>query len=926
MIRRDLTALALALLAGLALAGAPAAAAEVKCPDGSKVQFKAECFGLESVSASLTSTDPEVAPNQAGAHPDFSFAFKLKEDPDSEPDASGLRPPFAPLRNTRIEIPPGLVGDPNVLGLSQQCRAAELILGECPNGSQIGIAKTELFNFGRAVVAEPIYMMVPPEGSDVVARTGFSGGVIGSAIYANLAVRSESDFGLSAEVIAPDLRQSGQDLVSAEATLWGVPAAPVHDRERCTPKEVFFDDCTLLPAPGRPPGTSEKPLLTNPTRCEGPLELTVNASSWAEPELKPGGEMKASLPPMIGCEKLSFSPRLSVQPTSHRAASPTGLEMTMQLPRAEGVEVLEPSQIRDVRIALPQGMAANPASSDGLGTCSEAQVHYKKNVAAQCPQDSKLAATEFEVGGLPRRMKGAIYLREPEPGNLFRVWVVADDLGAHIKLPAQLEVDKATGQMTSVLLEAPQAPLREVKLAVKSGFRAPLMTPPTCGTYSSAYDLRPWSGEPDAENTTTPMKIDEGCDTGGFDPKLNAGPIQSAAGHHSPFTFTLTREDGEQNPASLDVTLPRGMSATFAGIAHCEGAAAESGQCPAESRIGRVTGAVGVGPAPLWVPQPGKRPTAVYLGAPYKGAPLSVIAVVPAQAGPFDLGDQVVRSAVYVNPDTAEASARSDALPQMLEGVPILYRTVNVLLDRPGFSLNPTSCARKLTTSAIHSSAGATAAPSAPFAATGCGRLAFKPKLGLRLFGGTHRGAHPRLRAVLRMPRGGANIARSSVALPHSEFLDQAHIKTVCTRVQFNEGGGNGERCPAGSIYGHVKAITPLLDEPIEGNMYLRSSSHTLPDMVFALHGPPSLPIAINVVGRIDSVNGGIRTTFEGVPDAPVTELIASFPGGKKGLIVNSTDLCKGTHRVTAKFNAQNGKRATLHPVLKSKCKKRKRR
>ena len=917
MIHRGLTTLGLALLATLALA-APAGASGSSCTK----TFEFECFGLESVSASLASTDPAVEANQAGAHPDMTFSFQIKQNPDSPVDENGLHDAYAPLRDALIDLPPGLVGDPNVLGLSQQCRAVELTLGECPNGSQIGIVRTEVFHFPRLEAVEPLYMMVPPEGSDVVARTGFAPGVVGAAVYTDLTVRSDEDFGIRAEIVdAPDLKNSASDdLVSSEATLWGVPAAKVHDTERCTPLEVFQPGCTV--SPERPPGTSEKPFITAPTRCGAPLGIGVNISSWPEPELKPEAEMKASLPEIAGCNKLFFSPRLTVEPTSHRAASPTGLSMTMQLPKADGVTVLEPSQVRDIRIALPQGMAANPASSDGLGTCSEAQVHYKKNVAAECPDDSKLASTEFEVGGLPRRAKGAIYLREPEPGNLFRVWVVADDLGAHVKLPAQLVVDKATGQMTSVLLESPQFPLREVQLSVKSGFRAPLATPAACGAYNTDYDLTPWSGGPHARNIA-PMKIDEGCDTGGFEPKLAAGSTDSAGGAHSPFTFTLTREDGEQNPASLDVTLPRGMSATFAGIAHCEGAEAESGQCPAESRIGRVTGAVGVGRSPLWVPQPGKRPTAVYLGGPYKGAPLSVIAVVPAQAGPFDLGDQVVRSAVYVNPDTAEATTRSDALPQMLEGVPILYRTINVLLDRPDFALNPTSCARRQTTSAIHSSAGATATPSAPFAATGCGRLPFKPKLGLRLFGGTHRGAHPRLRAVLQMPAGGANIARSSVALPHSEFLDQARIKTVCTRVQFNEGGGNGERCPPGSIYGHVKAITPLLDEPIEGNMYLRSSSHTLPDMVFALHGPPSLPIAINVVGRVDSVNGGIRTTFEGVPDAPVSKLIASFPGGKKGLIVNSTDLCEGTHRVTAKFNAQNGKRATLHPKLKSKCKKR---
>jgi hypothetical protein len=901
---RRVAALLLLALAALALALPGGAAAEVKCPNGSEVQYRAECFGLETLSASLSD-------RRAGAHPDLTYTFSVVSDPETEPDDKGLHDSYAPIRNLRVDLPPGLLANPNILGPSQQCRVIELASAHCPNGSQIGIAEVNAYTYG--ILREPIFMMRPP-GGDVVARVGFIAALY--PIFTDVTVRTDGDFGASAEIAdAP----SEANLVRAEATLWGVPADPKHDKERCNPEEVFLHQC--VESPPRPPGTSETAFTTNPTRCGVPLSLKVSAQSWAEPEYDPKNTLTALFASITECEGLPFGPGLSVQPTNHRAASPTGLDMTLTQPEAEGVKVREPSQIRDIRIQLPQGIAPNPASADGLGTCSAEQVKYKERVAAQCPDNSKLASTEFEVGGLPRRMKGAIYLQQPEPGNLFRVWVVADDLGAHVKLQGQLQLDESTGQVTSVLLDNPQAPLREVRVRVTSGLRAPLMTPSSCGTYDTHYEFTPWAGGPSAINET-PMAIDEGCDTGGFDPKLSAGATDASAGAHTQFSLTLTREDGEDNLGSLEVTLPRGLSATFAGIPHCEGAAAESGQCPPESRIGKVSASTGVGPAPLWVPQPGKDPTAVYLGGPYKGAPLSIVTVVPAQAGPFDLGDQVVRSAVYVDPVTAEATTKTDdPLPQMLEGVPVLYRTVNVLLDRPDFTLNPTSCAKKQTTSLLHSAGGQAATPSSSFAAANCERLPFKPKLSLRLNGGTHRGAHPKLRAVLRMPSGGANIARTSVALPHSEFLDQAHIRTVCTRVQFA-----ARQCPPGSVYGHVKAITPLLDEPIEGNVYLRSSSHPLPDMVFALKGPPSLPIEIDAVSRIDSVNGGIRSTFDSVPDAPVSKLIASFPGGKKGLIVNSTSLCAQKHRATVKLNAHNGKRKTLHPVLRSKCPKAKRR
>ena len=892
MIRRVAAPLFVAL-AALCLA-APAGAIGPPCAK----PFKAECFAVESLEAELSTT-------QAGAHPDATFSFEIAQDPLSTPDQKGVHDGFAPTRNVRTDIPPGLIGNPDVLGVPQQCRAAELTLSECPNGSQIGLVRVNLYKLNR-IFTEPIYMMAPP-GGEVLARVGFIGGLPGLALYADATLRSEDDYGLSIEIIdSPSLFT----LVESDGTLWGVPAAKEHDTERCTPIEQFKFQCTE--SPPRPPGSVELPFLTNPTRCGVPFELGISASSWVEPERF--DTKTASFPQVFGCNKLFFGPGLSVEPTSHRAASPTGLDMTLTQPEAKDVGLLEPSQLRDIQIALPKGVALNPASADGLGVCSVGQVRFKERVAAECPDNSKVASTEFEIGGLPRRMKGAIYLREPEPGNLFRVWVVADDLGAHVKLPAQLEVDEATGQLTTLLLEAPQAPLRETKLRLKSGFRAPLMTPATCGTYQTHYDFNPWSGGPHAIGDTQ-MQITEGCETGGFAPKLSAGSVDSTGGAHSSFVLTVTRQDGEENLAALDVTLPRGMAATFAGVARCEGAAAETGQCPTESRVGKVVGSTGVGPAPLWVPQPGKRPTAVYLGGPYKDAPLSVIAVVPAQAGPFDLGDQVVRSAVYVDPVTVQATTKTDPLPQFVEGVPVLYRTVNVQLDRPGFALNPTSCASKETTSTMHSTGGKTASPSSSFAATDCDRLGFKPKLSMRLFGGTHRGSHPRLRTTLKMPPGGANIGAFSVALPHSAFLDQAHIGTVCTRVQFA-----ADQCPPGSIYGSLKAKTPLLEETLDGTIYLRSSSNTLPDMVAVVKGPPSLPIEVHSAARIDSVNGGIRATFESFPDAPITEVVASFPGGRKGLIVNSTNLCAKVHRVTAKFTAQNGKKATLRPPLKASC------
>jgi len=897
--RRFGRALAAVVLAATAFAVAAQGAVGAEC------EPRSACFGLQSVAAGIST-------HEAGAHPDLTLSFAVKQDPASEPNAFGLHESYAPVRDVRLETPPGLVGEPNVLGVPQQCTVEELAKAqnaECPNGSQVGITKVSLYGFDFTVT-EPIYMMTPP-GGDVVARLGLVAGVFPTFI--DLKVRSEkqNDYGLTAEI--SDTSPLG-GFVQIDSTLWGVPAAKEHDTERCTPKEVFNSGCTE--SPPRPPGSLPLSFLINPTSCEGSGgEVAVSVDSWIEPGRFVTG--KATLPPITGCDKLHFNPSLSVEPTSHRAAAPTGLELSYRLPAPGGVGVLESSELKDIRIDLPRGLATNTGSADGLETCSAAQVRFGEAVNSECPDAAKLADAEFDIPALPRRMKGAIYLREPEPGDPFRIWVVADDLGAHVKLPGDLEVDKATGQIRSVVMDLPQVPVREVKLLFKSGFRAPLVNPQTCGTYLTHWEFTPWSGTGTVVGDT-PMTINEGCATGGFSPTLSAGATDVGGGVHSPFLFTISREDGEQNPAGLDIALPKGLAATFVGIPRCEGVDAETGACPANSRIGKVVVAAGSGPDPLWVPQAGKRPTAVYLSGPYKGAPLSIVAVVPKQAGPFDFGDEVVRSAVFVDPVTAQATAKADPLPQFTEGIPIYYRTIHVVLDRPSFTLNPTSCVREETTATITSVQGAISTPTSPFRATDCAKLPFKPRLFLRLAGGSHRRAHPALTATLRMPEGGANIAGASVALPRSEFLDQGHIKTVCTRVQFA-----AKACPAESIYGFAVAKTPLLEQPLEGPVYLRSSSHELPDLVVALRGPPSLPIEIDLDGRVDSVNGGIRTTFESVPDAPVSEFTLKTQGGKKGLLQNSTELCAKAHRATAKFTGQNGKVLTLHPATQSSCRKR---
>ena len=253
-------------------------------------------------------------------------------------------------------------------------------------------------------------------------------------------------------------------------------------------------------------------------------------------------------------------------------------------------------------------------------------------------------------------------------------------------------------------------------------------------------------------------------------------------------------------------------------------------------------------------------------------------------------------------------------------------RDLRAYVDRPQFTLNATSCAEEQARASLFGG-GTVLAPlpdhpvqrSARYQAADCASLGFKPRLAIKLRGGTRRGAHPSLRSVVTPRKGEANFSRAVVTLPRSAFLEQAHIRTICTRVQFAAGPGNGARCPKGAVYGRARAWSPLLDEPLSGPVFLRSSNHNLPDLVVALHGL----VDIELSARIDSVRGGIRATFTNIPDAQVSRFILDMQGGKKGLIINSRNLCfkPKRNRAISNIRGQNGRFSKTKPVVRAvKC------
>lgn len=925
-------------------------------------------FGFLPASAGLDGpfTDPDgEATTQAGSHPyqltlDLGFPTKL---------SGGKLVASGHLHDATLDLPRGVIINPTATTVL--CTEAELTSDptpNCPKDSQVGtVSAISVVGTPQAVVT-PLYNMVPPPGE--AAALGFD--AVGVGVYVHIlgGVRSDGDYGLSGDSSeVPAL--PGHPAFGVRADLWGDPTAASHDgiRGQCAFNQEEAQSC---------PATEEThiALLSLPGACPGkPLGFNAGAHSWEELGAPPAAahydsaDLAGNPVQVKGCDQLKFKPTLALRPTTNFADSPSGLDVELKQPQDFSFNVNSPSPLRDARVTLPEGLSANAAQADGLEVCSAAQIGLLSGVGGapvriskdhdSCPDASKLGTVEVETPLLaqigedskivkdgegnpaPRPLHGSVFLAKPFENpfdSLLAIYIVIDDpaSGVVAKLAGQVEPDPVTGQLSTRFTENPQLPLSAVRLHLFTGSRAALQTPLTCTTHTTSSILTPWSA-PDtpAVGSDDSFAITASPSGGACpateaqapnSPAFTAGTLTPLAGAFSPMVLKLSREDGSQRLSKLEATLPGGLLARLVGVAQCsegqiaaatarsrpeEGAIEKAApSCPAASELGTVNVGAGAGPSPLYVQGH------AYLAGPYKGAPLSVVTITPALAGPFDLGTVVLRSALYIDPTTSQGRIVSDPFPQILQGIPTDVRSVAVRIDRPDFSINPTSCNPKSFTGAATSTLGQVAPLAAPFQVGGCESLGFKPKLALRLFGATHRGAHPRLRAVLQARRGDANIAATSVALPRSEFIDQGHFRTICTRVQFV-----ANQCPAGSVYGHITATSPLVDYALEGPIYLRSSSHKLPDVVAVLKGPPSQPIEVDLVGRVDSVNGGIRTRFETVPDAPVTKAIVTLQGGKKGLFQNSTNICRGTHRATVKMDAQNGKFYDTRPALQVSCK-----
>jgi hypothetical protein len=908
-------------------------------------------FGVCAVDGQYTDNagDPFT---QAGGHPgEVSVQVELNHHLDTDPNdpflgfGGGQVPDGGNPKDILTMTPPGLIGNPTAV---PKCTAAELAGGgeanalnlgtapTCPVDSQVGeitlkTSQTNPFNilfYGTTAIYN---MQARPSAP---GSLGFQ--IAGTPVVLDATVRSDGDYGLT--VGSTDVAEAFR-LWGASATLWGVPADPSHDARRCT----FPGACSSPTPAGLPPAA----FLRMPTRCtaagEG-LETSVSADTWENPGVFVSNSFTSHLPPNFpeplgpvqgttGCEQVPFDPTLTGTPVSPaRAGSPSGFRFELQLPQSNDPNGIGEGDLRSAKVTLPAGVRVSPSSANGLGACSEAQIgfkgtgfpepnpiHFDQSEPA-CPDASKLGTVTVSTPLLEKPLEGTVYLAAPHEnpfGSLVALYLAVKGPGVILKLPGRVELDPSTGQITTVFEDTPQLPFSDLQVDLDAGPRAALTLPTACGTYTTHALLTSWSGATSTSDSS--FTLGEGpnggpCGPQTFAPAFTAGTTSPLAGGFSPFGLQLSRIDGEGELGSLStLQLPPGLLADVASVpVRCTEAQAAAAACPAASRIGSVTTGAGAGPDPFYVTG-NLYLMSQFAAGPFKGDPFGVAAIVHAQAGPFDLGNVVVRDGIQIH-DDGSVAIQGEPFPSILQGISLQLRDIRVMLDRPGFALNPTSCNPLTLTAIAGSTEGQTAALSSRFRAGECHALAFKPRFSASTQGKTSKVNGASLDVKLRAGEGPggnpreANIAGVDVQLPTALPSRLTTLQKACTEAQFNT---NPAGCPAGSNVGSAIAHSPILASPLEGPAILVShGGQAFPDLVLVLQGEG---IVLHLTGHTQIKHGITSSHFDTVPDAPISSFELKLPEGEHSALAANGNLCTSTNtikkRVSVRIHGRRVKR-----------------
>jgi hypothetical protein len=862
-------------------------------------QFGSEAasLGFSKVDAWATNADG-TTDTQAGSHPyEFTLAFATNNISFGE----GVESPAGGQPDAiDVNLPPGLIGDATAVPQCPRSQFdAEGNFGQgCPASTVIGedyasVSGLGLFGFS-------VYNLVPPPG--VVAEFGFD--FNGTSVFVDARVRSGGDSAITEHTNVPQRR-----VVFNTFTLWGDPAE--HNGS----------------------GAEHRPLLTLPTSCGAPAEFSLEIlGTWENPlaTAPPAGfsyhDSEGVPVGFTGCERLShFEPTISLAPDTSFSDTATGLEAKVRIPQGSNPEGLAASGLKEVTVTLPEGVSVNPGQASGLATCSLAEAGIGSNAEADdgppvCPAASQIGTDEIELPVLRDRLKGNIYLLPSSPPDL-QILVAASGDGANAKVVGSVHLDERTGRLTTTFSGTsqfpglPDAPVGEFDLKFDNGPQAAIVTPATCGVYTSSGVfvpqaspfIEPALSEASFQITSGPGGSGAAACTGPlpFAPMLTAGSTTELAGGFTGLSLLLQRGDGQQRLSGLSVKAPEGLLGMIGSVPLCGEPQAAQGTCPSGSQIGHTAIAAGPGGYPLYLPQPGQPQAPIYLTGPYDGAPYGLSVVVPVVAGPFNLGTEVVRARVEVNPHTAQVSVVTDPFPTIVKGIPGDIQTVSAVIDRPRFLFNPTNCNPSSFTGSVRSTEGMLANVSSRFAVVGCRALAFKPKFSVSTQGKTSKAKGASLTVKVAYPAGGgqANLARVDVQLPKQLPARLSTLQKACTAAQFES---NPAGCPAASDVGSVVARTPALAVPLRGPAYLVShGGAAFPDLELILQGGG---ISLVLDGQTEIKKGITSSHFESIPDAPISSFELVLPeGAYSALAAPGSSLCGQKLTMPTTLTAQDG-------------------
>ncbi len=889
-------------------------------------------FGFADANVWFANADGTLD-TQAGSHP-YSVITTYSLNVGSETYPADNEEP----RELTVNLPPGLIGDERA---APRCTRQQFDSEECPASTQVGVAPTGFAVGGKRLLTLtfPLYDLVPPAG--IPAEFGFD--LLGTHAFFDASVRSGSDYGITVHV--GDLPQrpvvGGGGLpegpvVGGEVTIWGVPAEPSHDAQRCA-KVAASTECGLSS------GAARLPFLTLPTSCTGPQSFSASGKSWrgANSAISfPAADASGSPSGFTGCERLGFAPSLTIAPDTSAADTPAGLTVDVRTP-SQGLlnpEGLATSNIEDTALTLPEGVVVNPGAAAGLAACQLSEDGVGVEHPPSCPAASKIGTIEAETPVLEDSLKGNVYLLASNPPELQLLLDAAGD-GVELKVIAHIHLNETTGRVTTTLSDLPQAPLTDFKISFAGGSQAALTTPSSCGVYNTTADFTPWSTPlvPDAFPSSG-FAIESG--SGGapcpgaplpFSPSMVAGSTSDQAGGYTDFSLAITRPDDQQQISAFQFTLPPGLLGMVGSVPLCGEPQAALGDCPPSSEIAYTEAQAGAGSYPLLVPELGRPRGSIYLTGPYKGAPYGLSIVVPILIGPppiptFNLGTVVVRAAISINPITAQATITTDPLPAVYHGVLPDLRTITGVVDRPGFIFNPTSCSPMSITGTVASPAGAAARVQSHFQVGSCSSLLFQPDLRVVTSGKTSRANGASLDVRLTFPtapRGSnqataqANIAKVKVELPKQLPARLTTLQKACRASTF---AANPAGCPAASVVGVLRASTPVLPGELTGAAYFVSNgSAKFPELVMVLQ---TGEVRVDLHGEtFISKQGVTSATFANVPDAPLSSFELYMPQGPYSALAAHGNLCKSTMTIPTELVAHDG--AVIHqntPIGVSGC------